>query len=621
MKIKQIITENIHHDDIPDLEDVGEPVESIMDAEQRLANGDRIFAFHEMDEEPHEIRNVGDLRGYTYDQLLAVPAGMFEAANAAQQAAIAVNMKRAHKKPKEVDEDSDPCWTGYKQVGMKKKGGRKVPNCVPAEGVEEGKTGPGLWANIHAKKERIKRGSGERMRKPGSRGAPTDANFRAAKKTKDVTEQFDPATQMMWINQVSELAQAVSQLSPEELVKLNDAYQSFYRIAGGATAGASAVGIGGMFYSLMKDTLNAAKRKARVDTEEILQLKRQIISIHKMLKRVKSEKAVAKYQAMLKQAFDVLGELEARRDNQVAETRESAPKVPQKRQRKEKPLDYEKLAAVFNRLLPDRNITKALNHHLQNQKGKDDQDVTESGPFNYGAKKPRKGTEKDRIAQANKKYRDNKQVTEPTDQMVGNARLTKDDQGVSEGKNSHWDDDRSIDPRTGKPYIKFGPKGPTTDDDPERQMHSDTPPTYIYPGYKTAKAYADKSGQKVVRGGVSKWKVVPKDDSAEEVFSESFNLEEELQKLDEKSPAWQKKSGKNKNGGLNKKGVASYRREHPGSKLQTAVTTKPSKLKPGSKPAKRRKSFCARMSGMKGPMKDEHGKPTRKALALRKWNC
>lgn len=85
--------------------------------------------------------------------------------------------------------------------------------------------------------------------------------------------------------------------------------------------------------------------------------------------------------------------------------------------------------------------------------------------------------------------------------------------------------------------------------------------------------------------------------------------------------AWQRKAGKNRTGGLNAKGVASYRREHPGSKLQTAVTTKPSKLKPGSKAAKRRKSFCARMGGMKGPMKDEHGKPTRKALSLRKWNC
>ena len=50
---------------------------------------------------------------------------------------------------------------------------------------------------------------------------------------------------------------------------------------------------------------------------------------------------------------------------------------------------------------------------------------------------------------------------------------------------------------------------------------------------------------------------------------------------------------------MNKKGVESYRRENPGSKLQTAVTTKPSKLKAGSKSANRRKSFCARMSGMK----------------------
>ena len=87
------------------------------------------------------------------------------------------------------------------------------------------------------------------------------------------------------------------------------------------------------------------------------------------------------------------------------------------------------------------------------------------------------------------------------------------------------------------------------------------------------------------------------------------------------TPAWTRKEGKNPTGGLNAKGVASYRRANPGSKLQTAVTTKPSKLAPDSKAAKRRKSFCARMSGMPGPMKDEKGRPTRKALSLRKWNC
>jgi|TARA_R110000803_G_scaffold46425_1_gene97427 hypothetical protein len=85
--------------------------------------------------------------------------------------------------------------------------------------------------------------------------------------------------------------------------------------------------------------------------------------------------------------------------------------------------------------------------------------------------------------------------------------------------------------------------------------------------------------------------------------------------------AWTRKEGKNPEGGLNQKGVDSYRRENPGSKLQTAVTTKPSKLKRNSRAAKRRKSFCARMGGMKGPMKKPNGESTRKALALKKWNC
>jgi hypothetical protein len=88
--------------------------------------------------------------------------------------------------------------------------------------------------------------------------------------------------------------------------------------------------------------------------------------------------------------------------------------------------------------------------------------------------------------------------------------------------------------------------------------------------------------------------------------------------------AWQRKEGKNPSGGLNAKGVASYRRENPGSKLQTAVTTKPSKLKPGSKAANRRKSFCARMGGMKKRLtsaKTANNPDSRINKALRKWNC
>jgi hypothetical protein len=88
-----------------------------------------------------------------------------------------------------------------------------------------------------------------------------------------------------------------------------------------------------------------------------------------------------------------------------------------------------------------------------------------------------------------------------------------------------------------------------------------------------------------------------------------------------KTAAWTRSEGKDPKGGLNRKGVASYRAANPGSKLKMAVTTKPSKLKPGSKAAGRRKSFCARMSGVKGPAKKPNGEPTRKTLALRKWNC
>lgn len=96
---------------------------------------------------------------------------------------------------------------------------------------------------------------------------------------------------------------------------------------------------------------------------------------------------------------------------------------------------------------------------------------------------------------------------------------------------------------------------------------------------------------------------------------------EEVEQVDEKSAAWQRKEGKNQEGGLNAKGRASYERENPGSDLKAPVSAAQAKKSKGGKAAKRRKSFCARMGGMPGPMKDEKGRPTRKALALRKWDC
>jgi hypothetical protein len=79
------------------------------------------------------------------------------------------------------------------------------------------------------------------------------------------------------------------------------------------------------------------------------------------------------------------------------------------------------------------------------------------------------------------------------------------------------------------------------------------------------------------------------------------------------------KGHKSSTGGLTQKGRDAYNAK--GANLKAPVTTPPSKLKAGSEAANRRKSFCARMGGMEGPMKKPNGKPTRKALALRKWNC
>ena len=74
--------------------------------------------------------------------------------------------------------------------------------------------------------------------------------------------------------------------------------------------------------------------------------------------------------------------------------------------------------------------------------------------------------------------------------------------------------------------------------------------------------------------------------------------------------------------GMTAKGVAKYRRDNPGSKLQTAVTTPPSKLKKGSKAAKRRKSFCARSAGqLKKFPKAAKDPNSRLRQARRRWNC
>ena len=83
---------------------------------------------------------------------------------------------------------------------------------------------------------------------------------------------------------------------------------------------------------------------------------------------------------------------------------------------------------------------------------------------------------------------------------------------------------------------------------------------------------------------------------------------------------WQSVNRKDKTDGLSQKAVNAYRRENPGSKLQTAVTEK----NPSGKRAQRRKNFCSRMSGMKKRLtsaKTARDPDSRINKALRRWNC
>jgi hypothetical protein len=130
---------------------------------------------------------------------------------------------------------------------------------------------------------------------------------------------------------------------------------------------------------------------------------------------------------------------------------------------------------------------------------------------------------------------------------------------------------------------------------------------------------------------------VPKNEELEAQFDLIESVVEEMAMLHNLDPEyiWEKfeqfsdeelleyavdaKGHKSSTGGLTQKGRDAYNSK--GANLQAPVTTSPSKLKAGSKAANRRKSFCARMGGMEGPMKKPNGEPSRKALALRKWNC
>lgn len=167
-------------------------------------------------------------------------------------------------------------------------------------------------------------------------------------------------------------------------------------------------------------------------------------------------------------------------------------------------------------------------------------------------------------------------------------------------------------PTLRKAFAKWLPEGSEASDNLVSTLNSF--------GYYSdnSSVYANDDGDKIARQG-SNWK---HQSGQRGTGAEELGNFLRSQEVDE-GENWSKHNNK-RAGGMSKKSVASYRRSHPGSKIQTAVTTKPSKLKKGSKAAARRKSFCARMRGMK---KHRTGAKTARDpnsninKSLRRWHC
>lgn len=155
---------------------------------------------------------------------------------------------------------------------------------------------------------------------------------------------------------------------------------------------------------------------------------------------------------------------------------------------------------------------------------------------------------------------------------------------------------------------------------PSKKVSDKTPETTRGMDAKEKKAATRRKRSKAQGVGGKPTMVKMCDCDTCNVLAKGFIIREEMLKAKKEKPFHGYNPNRHsKKGGLNAKGRAKFKREQ-GSNLKPPVTEKPSTLKPGSKKAKRRKSFCARMSGVKGPT-SKGGKLTPKGAALKRWNC
>ena len=373
------------------------------------------------------------------------------------------------------------------------------------EFITEGKQG--LWANIHAKQDRIKHGSGEKMRKPGSKGAPSAQDFKDS-----ANEAANPAQQA-----------AIA-------VNMKKHHQKPKGVAEGMGGQVvfSGTGANGVEYEIIHhgDDFMIRANGKHIDSYGSLQ-----------------------------RAMGVLKNEVPGLTKGVAE----GSKYPWLDSPKKKPKPTEPEQGVAEGEYKSRHI------HRQEQNKKYDE------------------------------YRRNQEAAgkKPLSRGDWAATQRKGQQGVAEG--------------TLKEFATYD-----HNDDGDYDDEGDDELRSLYDTKFELEAeldYADEEDREHLESEL------------EDVHARILELKPDATL--EEGENWSKYNHK-RVGGMSKKSVSSYRRSHPGSKIQTAVTTKPSKLKKGSKAAKRRASFCARMRGMKKhrtSAKTAHDPNSNINKSLRRWHC
>ena len=486
-------------------------------------------------------------------------------------------------KPINVKTDvKEKCWDGWKQMGMKKKGKRLVPNCVKEE-----------------------KPSGKATKPYSSHGIPKDATKAELKAIRSNPNSSKGKKQLAhWkLNMHKEEYPAGAEADMKKLYKhktpssktmdaMYKDYKNNQKLKKVNMVGQSSQNNEGMM-SDIKDKVKASPLNMNTLSRKRAQVK---VDLQKRLKRMDKAKMEGTYMG----TFD----------------RKAVDKYMSKKKKAPKPASDEykrKLAKAYGiKQEAMDDIKKRLQDKSNRVKDADMAKKMQKVAFRHRTEAKDGITKKEKYMMTGRHLYDPKQglqLEAPQDKGLSGSNRSKMDQLFRMGLIAK--DERQL-------FLRALKRGSAALKDPllrnklyellRSMMKIVTDDQQIYRQFRQHVQMNKKKGS-----GKGAFDV---QEALVELSNELLNKSFEVINISEDMSGMSVSSGHKRSvaqgAGMTKKGVNAYKRRNPGSKLKTAVTTPPSKLKPGSKPAKRRKAFCSRSRSWTS----ERGKAAR-----RRWNC